>query len=1171
MSFDIYELRLQPYFVMSSGQTFTCGDIPSSITVNPWKKTYRGRHKYGIDFYNISDTIKNNIKYVVLHVKKVDNLTAKDFKIINGSIIIKNKIKLSHEDILKSYTIPVINKTDIVIGNLTANFISNGDGTWNITFDPTITTFGTSTGGIPVINKTSDIEDNPPPTNLELSFVMNDAVPTNYDSSDGTRSAINVKKNSPDEGFFMFGHNITTIDTNEIITVNWTIDVSNSGSGNDIDVTYYMYNYSNTEWWECTPGETFSGVTSQHLRYCDSSDIDDFVNDTDDFTFFLWYITNSDNSNNNALVDYIALEITHDGIIINSPVNTITQNLSVTLNTSQATYNETLWYTITDGIINNTLCTSANECEGILVFPRTGTYNLTVYGNRSDGEESSVSLNNIQATQSCFQESTNVSTGCGGLSTGVYGNFEQFIFMNYSTLSEFETAPQWQIKHGELDTYESAINEICWTNTSDTLILRAYAFMPSGTGSTSYGQCYNGTGWVTTTEIEVNSDSVFSVNAQSVSAAYDEDYSTHVFWGETNSRYESCNSGKCLDSRWFEEGLTWINDSVDSAPVVNLVTVNHSNFSISTSINLTYNYTDDNLYVLNISFFINNVLNQSRGQQTDLDTNLNFTIDSIAEGTHTWFVSVIDTDSNTTNSTINTFTIDTTGPNVTIKTPKESEEFSNNESITLNFSVVDTGVGVDTCWFNVDSGDNTTITSCVNTTFNTTGEGTLTLNLYANDTLGNEALDSNTFTITLTAPAITLDSPLNATFFNSNLDIYINYTVTDTSGIDTVQIWHDFTGSFSLNETNLGVTSGLQNFSLFNVSDGIHMWTIFANDTGGNGRFSTNNFTFTTDTIFPNITIGVITTPSGSQTITFDVNSSDINLDTCKYSIFNSTSEIDGLNENVSITCNTLDQSATVSAFATYNLTFYSVDLAGNENSTTKGFTVSQVVVDGGGGGGGSGEIVIIVVGINLTWSLSTDTRSDKFDLIMIAGGKRERKLIFTNLADQGVNINIRCDDITGELCKYVTFDNPNENASLIEETFLTQMTLLGTVNEERVLDFIIQLPENLPDGIYDFNIIAIDQEGNPASVSVRVRVGTFGFFSLLISKTLGKTQFEFLRAISDTLADLKVQNIILFVIPIIVVAPLLLVFLPDVRIKPFVSILAPMMMIILLFIFLDA
>lgn len=117
------------------------------------------------------------------------------------------------------------------------------------------------------------------------------------------------------------------------------------------------------------------------------------------------------------------------------------------------------------------------------------------------------------------------------------------------------------------------------------------------------------------------------------------------------------------------------------------------------------------------------------------------------------------------------------------------------------------------------------------------------------------------------------------------------------------------------------------------------------------------DFTLSLDTTPPNVSIDNITTSSGSRNFDFNATMSDTKPMTCKYSIFDSNGTIDGSNENVSFTCNSNPVSATTSVFGTFNLTVYSKDSAGNENSDSESFTTSVVVTPGGGGGSTIEEI----------------------------------------------------------------------------------------------------------------------------------------------------------------------------------------------------------------------
>jgi hypothetical protein len=161
ISYNDYSVTFIPKFVLNNGNVLNWNDIPSNIEKDLWKiKTDNTHYKYGVNFNKLTNTQKNSIKYVVLERVNSTGLTWDDVRLEGNTIIIKDKVYISHDDILRTYTIPLINRTHIVIGGLNNNWTecleydeslecinstivfnwkSNPDGTWNISFDPTIT------------------------------------------------------------------------------------------------------------------------------------------------------------------------------------------------------------------------------------------------------------------------------------------------------------------------------------------------------------------------------------------------------------------------------------------------------------------------------------------------------------------------------------------------------------------------------------------------------------------------------------------------------------------------------------------------------------------------------------------------------------------------------------------------------------------------------------------------------------------------------------------------------------------------------------------------------------------------------------------------------------------------------------------------------------------------
>jgi len=103
-------------------------------------------------------------------------------------------------------------------------------------------------------------------------------------------------------------------------------------------------------------------------------------------------------------------------------------------------------------------------------------------------------------------------------------------------------------------------------------------------------------------------------------------------------------------------------------------------------------------------------------------------------------------------------------------------------------------------------------------------------------------------------PSVTLDAPTSYQNLSISLT-YFNFTATDVSGLDTCQLWGNWTGTWHNNYSWVGPTSGVQNFTSITLSDTRAKYNVWCNDTRGFGGYSTSNLTFTVDTTNPNITI----------------------------------------------------------------------------------------------------------------------------------------------------------------------------------------------------------------------------------------------------------------------------------------------------------------------------
>ncbi len=285
-------------------------------------------------------------------------------------------------------------------------------------------------------------------------------------------------------------------------------------------------------------------------------------------------------------------------------------------------------------------------------------------------------------------------------------------------------------------------------------------------------------------------------------------------------------------------------------------------------------------------------------------------------------------------------TIDTISPSISLISPDGT--FGYNTSLSLNYSVSD--ANLQSCWYHIDSGANISILGCASTTFNTS-EGGHILRIYSNDSAGNLGTSSKNFSITIGAPSITLHSPIDI-ILNSG-SVQFNYTASDPDSLDYCELWGNFNGTFSSNQTTARQLFD-QKFSL-NLNDGAYIWNVWCIDMLGYSTFDGNK-TFSVDTTAPSLTIA---SPVGSYTsqtgITLQYTANDNNnLSTCSYNVTKGAS-VEIASTFISGCANTI---FSVSSVGDYVLWLSANDSVGNIKIVNSNFSI---ILPSGGGGGGSG------------------------------------------------------------------------------------------------------------------------------------------------------------------------------------------------------------------------
>ncbi|MBD3247293.1 hypothetical protein GF378_01600 [Candidatus Pacearchaeota archaeon] len=178
-------------------------------------------------------------------------------------------------------------------------------------------------------------------------------------------------------------------------------------------------------------------------------------------------------------------------------------------------------------------------------------------------------------------------------------------------------------------------------------------------------------------------------------------------------------------------------------------------------------------------------------------------------------------------------------PAVSIYLPSGGLLYLTNESLALNYTATDTDNNLDSCWYNIDNGENNTIASCVNTTFSTS-EGSHTLYLYANDSNGSVGSDSVSFNVDPTGVDVTLVQPAGTK--TSRTSIPLTYT---TIG-NNLSCWYEVKTSIGAEVISNTTLENCSNTTFTVSTDGDYVAYLYANNTLGSS--GSDNSSFSVDT-----------------------------------------------------------------------------------------------------------------------------------------------------------------------------------------------------------------------------------------------------------------------------------------------------------------------------------
>jgi len=177
--------------------------------------------------------------------------------------------------------------------------------------------------------------------------------------------------------------------------------------------------------------------------------------------------------------------------------------------------------------------------------------------------------------------------------------------------------------------------------------------------------------------------------------------------------------------------------------------------------------------------------------------------------------------------------------------------YTDNESLSLEYTALDIDGNLDSCWYDVD-GVNVSLAGCGNVTFDVGGSGNYVLVVYANDSLGMEVGDSVSFSVDVEGVGVNLSEPTGEKDSRTGIEVVYN-----VEGVG-LNCWYNV--ETSIGGSVIGNTSLVDcNGSSFDVSaDGDYVLNLFVNNSYGSFDWGSLNFSVDSSEV-------VVIPPSGGS------------------------------------------------------------------------------------------------------------------------------------------------------------------------------------------------------------------------------------------------------------------------------------------------------------------
>ncbi len=302
--------------------------------------------------------------------------------------------------------------------------------------------------------------------------------------------------------------------------------------------------------------------------------------------------------------------------------------------------------------------------------------------------------------------------------------------------------------------------------------------------------------------------------------------------------------------------VTWWFNITDEPPIVHLMNPTNDSWLNNNEQVLYFNVSENNA-VVNCSLYINDVLNETK---TNINNNAvnNFTI-NFSNGHFNWSIKCVDDGNLYGWSEKWLIHIDNSSPIVNLISPSNGAQLSNSD-VDLTFNVTDNLATLLNCSVYLDNSLNTTMIvsngSQATDSLINLYDGVHYWNVTCIDNASNVGYSSTWWFNVSEPPTVTLISPAPNGWVNE-IAVF-TYLPNDNSGVDHCDLIIDGV----VNQTDTSIQEGVNNnFTVINMSDGSHTWSVNCTDDYGLSYMPPSRFVFV-DKTPPSITL--ISPPNGA-------------------------------------------------------------------------------------------------------------------------------------------------------------------------------------------------------------------------------------------------------------------------------------------------------------------